>query len=237
MEEASNRILEHIRGQYYGKFRGIVTDNADPTNRGRIKVKVHDVFGEEIEKWADPCLPHTGKGVGSYWIPEKDAGVWIEFEAGDKSLPVWTGGYWADNELPEDEKSNAATPSLRIMRSASGLMVTMNDDAEAIAISDKDGSNIITIEVQEGGGKIRIAGNAKVVVEAPSIELVEGSTQPVVLGDGLFNYLTELVTTLQAHVHAGELAASVIPVTPAPASTVFRAPTKAEILSQKVTTG
>ncbi len=61
-------------------------------------------------------------------------------------------------------------------------MVTMNDDAETITISDKDASNIITIQVQEGGGKIRIEGNMKVVVEAPSIELVENANTPGCVG-------------------------------------------------------
>jgi hypothetical protein len=61
----------------------------------------------------------------------------------------------------------------------------------------------MTIEV--GGGKIRLQGNMKVVVEAPQIELVESSTHPLVYGDDLLQYLTTLVTTFNSHIHQDRL--------------------------------
>jgi len=232
-QRINEKLLDYVRNRYYGKYRGIVTDNDDTTHRGRIKVKVPAVLGSE-ELWALPCLPYTGKGVGSYWIPEKDAGVWVEFEAGDCSYPIWTGGYWADDELPKDESSSTAVPSLRIIRSEKGLMVSMNDDSEIITLSDEDGSNIMTIEVQEG--KIKIKGNIKVVVEAPKIELVENSTHPVVFGDDLLTYLNQLCMIYQSHTHPGQLALGILPVTPAPPVPPFPTATPS-LLSMKVTTG
>ena len=89
-----------IRGHYFGKYRGIVTDNADPTNRGRLKVRVPSVLGT-VESWAMPCVPYAGKKVGFYSLPENGTGVWVEFEAGDPSYPIWSGCFWADNELPD----------------------------------------------------------------------------------------------------------------------------------------
>jgi hypothetical protein len=39
MAQADNDILaqliERVEGKYFGKYRGIVTDNADPVNLGR----------------------------------------------------------------------------------------------------------------------------------------------------------------------------------------------------------
>jgi hypothetical protein len=113
-------------------------------------------------------------------------------------------------------------------------MITMNDDAEIITLSDTDGSNIMTIEVQQG--KIRLQGNMKVVVEAPKIELVENSTHPVVFGDDLLNYLNQLVNLYQTHTHPGQLALGVLPVTPAPPVPPFPPATPA-LLSTKVTVG
>ena len=49
----------------------------------------------------------------------------------------------------------------------------------------------MTIEVQSG--KIRLQANLKLVVEAPSIELVENSTHPFVFGDNLLQYLNQIV--------------------------------------------
>jgi hypothetical protein len=231
-QQITERLLDYVRNRYFGKYRGIVKDNADPSNRGRLKVIVPAVL-EDVEVWALPCVPYTGNGTGTFWVPEPDAGVWVEFEAGDCSYPIWTGGFWADDELPKDEKNTTAVPSLRLIRSEKGLMVTMNDDSEIITLSDSDGSNILTIEVQEG--KIRLQGNMKVVVEAPMIELVENSTHPVVFGDDLLTYLNQLVSMYQSHTHPGETVMG-MPVTPAPPVPPFPSATPA-LLSTKVKTG
>lgn len=232
-QKVSDKLLSYVRNRYFGKYRGLVQANNDNTHRGRLLVTVPAVLAD-LKVWALPCLPYTGNGVGSYWIPEKGAGVWVEFEAGDCSFPIWTGGYWADDELPKNHESNKAVPSLRIIRSEKGLMVTMNDEAEIITLSDKDGSNIMTIEVQDG--KIRIEGNMKVVVEAPHIELVENSKHPVVFGDDLLKYLNQLVNLYNTHTHPGELALGMFPVTPATPVSSFP-PALKTLLSDIVTTG
>ena len=41
-----------------------------------------------------PCVPIAGKQMGSYFIPQLGAGVWIEFEQGNPDYPIWVGGYW-----------------------------------------------------------------------------------------------------------------------------------------------
>ena len=43
------------------------------------------------------------------------AGVWIEFEGGDVSYPIWVGCYWHDGEQPSD----ATTSVLAIVTKAS----------------------------------------------------------------------------------------------------------------------
>ena len=42
--ELSEHLLEWVRGRYFGKYRGTLTDNADPTDRGRLKVRVPAVL-------------------------------------------------------------------------------------------------------------------------------------------------------------------------------------------------
>ncbi|MCF6407762.1 phage baseplate assembly protein V [Chitinophaga filiformis] len=227
------QLLEWSRSRHFGKYRGIVVDNTDPTNRGRLKVQVPSVL-KDLSVWAMPCLPYAGKNVGVFMVPEPGAGVWVEFEAGDLSYPIWTGGFWADDEVPKNEKGAEATPSLRIIRSEKGLLISFNDDAQVLTLSDEDGSNIMTIEVQEG--KIKIKGNLKVVVEAPQIELVENATHPVVFGDELMTYLNQIVQIYQSHTHPGELALGVLPVTPAPPLPPLPPPTPS-LLSLKVKAG
>ena len=57
---------------------------------------------------------------------------------------------------------------------------------------------------------------AKVIVEAPQIELVANASHPVAFGDLLSQYLGQIVSMFNAHLHVGETAAGVLPVTPAP---------------------
>jgi uncharacterized protein involved in type VI secretion and phage assembly len=228
-----DQVLNWIRNRFFGKYRGLVTDNNDPTNRGRVKVKVPAVT-DELEVWANPCLPYTGNNVGVYTIPEPNAGVWVEFEGGDPSFPIWTGGFWADGELPQNEQGTGATPSLRMIRSEKGLMITFDDDSEKITLSDQNGSNILTIEVQSG--KIRLEASLKVVVEAPQIELVENSSHPLVFGDNLLQYLNQMVQIYSTHTHPGEMALGALPVTPMiPVPPM--PPATPSLLSVKVKTG
>jgi hypothetical protein len=191
-------MLDVMEGSFFGKYRGLVKDNRDPTGRGRLKVIVPAVMGEQ-PVWALPCTPYAGKNMGLYAMPEPDAGVWIEFEAGDPSYPIWVGCFWADGQAPKNERGTQATPPLKIIRSQKGLMVTLDDKQQVITVSDKDGSNSVTIEVEQG--EVTVKGALKVVVEAPQIELVENATHPVVFGDQLLQYLNQLVTLYQVHTH------------------------------------
>lgn len=232
-ENVIEQLLDWVRNRYFGKYRGTVIDNDDPTSKGRVRVSVPAVLGE-LQTWAMPCVPYTGANAGHYLIPETGAGVWVEFEAGDPSFPIWTGGFWADNETPRNEQHAPPVPQLKIIRTRSGLMVSMDDNGQVITLSDSDGSNMLTIEVMQG--KIRIKGAIKAVVEAPMIELVESSTHPVVFGDELMSYLTEVTNTFNTHMHPGELAAGILPVTPAPPVPPMMPPTPI-LISTRVKTG
>ncbi|MCM1983269.1 phage baseplate assembly protein V [Lyngbya confervoides] len=226
-------MAEGQEGRFFGKYRGVVKDNQDPTLRGRLEVLVPTVMDEE-PIWAMPCVPYAGDNMGTYTIPEPGTGVWIEFEAGDPSYPIWVGCFWGDGEAPKTYQNTPATPPLKIIRSQKGLIVTLDDQQQVIAVSDKNGTNLITIEVLPG--KVTVQGGTKVVVEAPLIELVENATHPVVFGDQLLSYLNQLVSLYQSHTHPGELALGVLPVTPAPPVPPLPPPTPV-LLSTRVKTG
>ena len=49
---------------------------------------------------AGPACPTPATAVGFAFLPEVGAGVWIEFEGGDVSYPIWVGCYWRDGEVP-----------------------------------------------------------------------------------------------------------------------------------------
>ena len=70
-------------GKYFGKYRGVVLNNVDPMQMGRLMVEVPDVTGLAPSSWAMPCMPIAGIQNGMMAPPIIGSGVWIEFEQGD----------------------------------------------------------------------------------------------------------------------------------------------------------
>jgi uncharacterized protein involved in type VI secretion and phage assembly len=97
-------------GRFFGKYRGIVTENKDPKALGRIQAEVPAVSGMK-KNWANPCTPYAGKDVGFYTIPPVGAKVWIEFEGGNPNFPIWSGCFWQDGEVPTEVGNNQDDPS------------------------------------------------------------------------------------------------------------------------------
>jgi uncharacterized protein involved in type VI secretion and phage assembly len=226
-------LAEQTRARFYGKYRGVVTDVNDPENMGRLRAKIPEVLGDVESPWALPCAPYSGDNIGVYAVPRAGSGVWIEFEAGDVGRPIWTGCWWGRNQLPKNEQGTPAKPTIKIIRSETGLILAMDDDNRVISLSDTNGNNILKIEVSKG--QITAKGQIKAVVEAPQIELVENATHPLVFGDELLTYLNQLVLMYQSHTHPGETVIG-IPVTPAPPVPPFPVPTPS-LISTKVRTG
>ena len=59
-------LLEHVRSRHFGKYRGTVTDNEDPKQKGRLKVSVPALLPPSLDVWAMPCVPYAGDEVGFY---------------------------------------------------------------------------------------------------------------------------------------------------------------------------
>jgi uncharacterized protein involved in type VI secretion and phage assembly len=135
-EQAIMEILEKIRYRFYGKYRGSVTEVDEDTLR--IKATVPAVLGDQPTGWCMPCVPYAGDGVGMAFIPEEGAGVWIEFEGGDVSYPIWTGCYWRSGELPSDAKPNVKT----IVTSQGDSKILMDNDAGSITLLDPNNNQI-----------------------------------------------------------------------------------------------
>jgi hypothetical protein len=199
------------RGRFFGKHRGTVVDIEDPLGIARIRARVPELLEDEETGWALPAVPYAGDGVGLHLVPPIGAGVWIEFEAGDLSRPIWSGCWWSEGTVPKNEKGTAAKPPLKILRSAEGMIVALDDDAKTITLSDSGGTNILTIKATEG--QIVLKAATKVVIQSPQIDIVEGASHPMVFGDDLLKYLNEMVINFNTHMHPGQTAGP-LPVTP-----------------------
>jgi uncharacterized protein involved in type VI secretion and phage assembly len=145
---------------FYGKYRGVVTDNDDPNGLGRVRVKVQDVLGDQESGWALPALLYAGDSVGLYLIPPVDAFVWVEFEHGNPDYPVWTGCFWLSNtKVP----SEASGPSIKLLKTDIAT-ITIDDDAGSISIENDSGMKIVMdsqqIEISNGGQSITLSAES-----------------------------------------------------------------------------
>lgn len=159
-ENAVEELLDWVRSHYFGKYRGTVTDTADPSQRGRLKVNVPAVLGN-TDVWAMPCVPYAGDGVGFYALPEPGTGVWVEFEAGDPSYPVWAGFFWGDGELPDRSDRN-----VKVLKTGQ-ITIRMDDQAGELLVESERGAKI-TLQsdaVTEAGGAKHTVGSSGVVGE------------------------------------------------------------------------
>ena len=83
-------ITDHYGNRrFYGVYRGIVADNSDPLAKGRLRLRIPQVLGDAITDWAWVQQAH-GVQVDA---PEIGQGVWVMFEGGDPSFPVWVGTF------------------------------------------------------------------------------------------------------------------------------------------------
>ncbi len=185
-------LHRHLR-KHYGKYSGEVTDNRDDENRGRLKVKVPSVFGEELEVRARPCLP-----FGHFFVPDPGAKVWVEFEGGDPGYPIWVGTWYPDGTTPQ--QAAVSPPESRVIQTPSGHTIEIHDQsgeekitikhkANAFISIDKNGSVIISNQngshihlnsqggeatfVEQHGNLLTMNKNGVVIVDKDGSALVE----------------------------------------------------------------
>jgi uncharacterized protein involved in type VI secretion and phage assembly len=153
-------LAEKVERHFYGKYRGFVVDNQDPAQLGRLKVRVPSVLGSDVVTgWAMPCVPYGGSAdQGFLFIPERDAGVWVEFEEGDLEFPIWVGTFWSapnsESELPKpnqadgsEESSVQDPPTRKIIKTLKGhtLQFEDADGSEMITLIDGANGHVITL--------------------------------------------------------------------------------------------
>jgi phage baseplate assembly protein gpV len=167
-ERLLSDLVDRVQNRFYGKYRGTVTE-VDTSKKGiRIKAKVPAVLGDKTTGWCLPCVPYAGKDAAIAYAPEEHAGVWIEFEGGDVSMPIWVGCYWHDEQgdIPSRIKKD-----VKVIQTPGGAQIVLDDADHAIEIVDKLGNKLrmdsdgITLSRGQctlvvAPGKVTINGNA-----------------------------------------------------------------------------
>jgi hypothetical protein len=196
-------LSEWRNNSRFGKYRGIVESVEEGDDLGIISVKIPDVFGADfVLERVRPCSPFAGSRHGFVAIPEKGDGVWVEFEAGNVSLPIWTGFWWADGEMPEPKgklvRSFITTKGHKLLLDddknevelihSAGAEITMTDNDITIKIGDssvKLTSSDITMQVGASPASPQIKiDSTNITLQASTIGAVKLTSGGVDIGNG-----------------------------------------------------
>lgn len=154
--------------KYFGKYSGIVRENADDEKRGHLRVTVPSIFPEDVLMKARPALPY-----GLFFVPEVDAKVWVEFEGGDPGLPIWTGLQYVPGEWPGGAENEP--PQNRLVRTASGHVILFRDGPDEEAVEIQVGVHGHTITLDREGLKVTDGLNKhELILSDRGVELRDG---------------------------------------------------------------
>lgn len=151
----------------YGVVVGIVTNNRDPENMHRVKVRFPWLSTDVESNWARVAAPMTGRDRGAYFLPEVDDEVLVAFEHGQVDHPFVVGSLW--NGKDEAPETNAdGENNHRTIKSRSGHMLRFDDTvgSERIEVIDKTGRNKIVID----------SANNTITIEATSDITIKSAT-------------------------------------------------------------
>ena len=152
-------------GRFYGKYRGMVLNNIDPMQMGRLQVQVPDVTGLAPASWAMPCAPVAGLQNGLFALPAIGSGVWVEFEQGSVDYPIWVGCFWG---------SGAEVPALARLTPPGVSAITLQTQLQnGLTVSDLPGPS--------GGIMLKSATGATLIVNDTGIYIQNGKGASIVL--------------------------------------------------------
>ena len=198
IEKVVANLIEKLERRFYGKYRGFVVNNADPAKLGRLTLRVPSLLGTEVVTgWASPCLPYGGDAnQGFLFIPEVEAGVWVEFEEGDLEFPIWVGTFWCkpdgESELPKPNDPDGAEqgdvqdpPTRKIIKTKKGHTIQFEDadGEEMVMISEAEHGHVITMN--SDGVKITDGTNGhENTMDSEGISVTDGANSHEVLLNG-----------------------------------------------------
>ncbi len=164
--------------RFFGVVVGVVTNNKDPENMHRVKVKFPWLSDDVESHWARVAAQMAGNGRGSYFLPEVDDEVLVAFEHGNVDFPYILGSLWNGKDTPPED-NNDGKNNHRTIKSRSGHIVRLNDTdgSETIEIIDKSGNKIVidasknTVTIESQSDISIKSSSGKLTMEAVGIEI------------------------------------------------------------------
>ncbi|WP_068636658.1 phage baseplate assembly protein V [Thauera butanivorans] len=153
----------HSPGSLHELHLGVVLDNADPEQRGRVKLRLP---ASGLETWAAVMVPGAGSGYGVSLLPRVDEQVVVAFVSPD--LPIVLGAVWSGGgSQPGDAEP---VEERYFIQSPAGIKVLLDDQEPRVRIETPAGNHLTITD--QGGGKVTVEqGGEKVEMSPGSIKV------------------------------------------------------------------
>ena len=147
---------------FFGLYRGHVYANNDPLKKRRLRLIVPQVLDKTPTEWAwGRESAHTKTKV-----PSVDQGVWVMFEGGNISHPVWIGTY---GKNVTKDKHLLVTP-IAESQSLTGLTPYIKTETHSDGTIEVDlGATILAIAQKLQNYETRIASLETQIVQKANI--------------------------------------------------------------------
>ncbi len=175
--------------RFYGVVVGIVTNNKDPDDMHRVKVRFPWLSNDVESHWARVATPMAGKNRGAYFLPEVDDEVLVAFEHGQVDHPYVVGSLWNGKDNAPESNADGEN-NHRTLRSRSGHVLRFNDKSgnETIEIIDKTGNNKVVID----------SANNSITIEAKSDITIKSATGKLTMQANGIEMKSQMGVTVEA---------------------------------------
>ena len=151
-----------------GVVVAIVTDNNDPNNVARVKLKFPWLDDNYESDWARLAQLGAGPNSGAVWIPEVNDEVLVAFEHGDIRRPFVVGNLYNGVDTPNEGSGlfDNGKVKRRGFISRKGHQFIFFDDPNKAGIAFISSDGNLKISLNETNSEIHISSQGKVHVES-----------------------------------------------------------------------
>ncbi len=154
---------------YVGAAVAIVTDNNDPENVGRVKLKF-PWYDDTVESWwARVAMPGAGANRGFFVLPEVNDEVLVVFEHGDMNHPYVLGGLYSKNNTPPLTSADAVANGKvidRIFKTTAGHVIDLKEKSGGESITIADGKSNVSVMMDGTNKKMDLKSQGEYSLEA-----------------------------------------------------------------------
>ena len=183
-------------GGIRGVAVGIVTDNEDPKDLGRVKLRFPWRDADDESHWARIATEMAGDGYGTYFLPEIDDEVLVAFENGNVHKPFVIGSLWNGTQKPPQTNGEGTNDARELrsrsdhviafddaddgsitLRTTGGNEIVIDDSGRSETIQVRDGSNDNSITLDSDSGAVEIDAKSEISLSASTISLDGNSVE------------------------------------------------------------